>query len=399
MSGSVRQPLRLDDLPVAEAGGEGAVRDRQRQGEAQQAAGDARRRDLDRRRPECRHGLGRDGARRNRPAARAETPPRVASAGFVGHESRLLEPAAGAPCAAADAARHARPLIGRRRLDAAIAERQQQPDDRAVDQQRRAAVADERQRDTGQRHDAQVAAGDDRGLDDDDQRQAGGQQGPEIVGRRRRDAEAALGDQRRTGPSTASAPSMPISSASAAKTKSVWMAGIDGTDADLRQPGAEARAEDAATTVGVQRADDLVAGALRVGERVEPDVDAVLDVREERRTARAAGQEQQQAEHDVRGASRGHVEQRQEDEEVEQRRAQVALDDHDRQGEAPHREHRQQVRQRRQRNGPTRVLALDKQRPVLGQVAGQEDDQDDLQQLRRLAGERARCAASAERRR
>jgi hypothetical protein len=41
-----------------------------------------------------------------------------------------------------------------------------------------------------------------------------------------------------------------------------------------------------------------------------------------------------------------------------------------------------------------RVL-LHQQRPVLGQVAGQEDDQDDLEQLGRLAAERPELEGQA----
>ena len=40
------------------------------------------------------------------------------------------------------------------------------------------------------------------------------------------------------------------------------------------------------------------------------------------------------------------------------------------------------------RSGPTRVSCSIEQRPVLRQVAGQEDDEDDLEELRRLAAER-----------
>ena len=200
----------------------------------------------------------------------------------------------------------------------------------------------------------------------------------------RRDPEAALGDQH-VQPEHAQR----AEHAHLLGQRGEHEVGVDGRDrghrADLRQPGAEAGAEDAAATVGVQRADHLVAGALRVGERVEPDVDPVLDVREGEVQHRAAGQEQEQAENDVRGASRGDVEQAEEDEEVQQRRAEVALDDHDRQGEAPHREHRQQVWQRRQAERPDTRAGARQERPILGQVAGQEHDQDDLEQLRRLA--------------
>jgi hypothetical protein len=173
---------------------------------------------------------------------------------------------------------------------------------------------------------------------------------------------------------------MPISSASAANTKSVWMAGIEGTSPDLRQARPEARAQDAAPAVGVQGADDLVARPLRVGERIEPDVDRPGRAGRAG-TDGAAGDEQHQPEHDVRDAPGGDVEQRQEDEEVEQCRAQVALDDDDGQGHAPHRQHRQQVGQRRQLERTDARAGGRQQSAILGQVPGQEDNQDHLQQL------------------
>ena len=68
-------------------------------------------------------------------------------------------------------------LAGRgRRLDAAIGQREQQPDDEAVREQRRPAVADERQRHPGERQDLEVAGRDDECLDADDQREARGEQ-------------------------------------------------------------------------------------------------------------------------------------------------------------------------------------------------------------------------------
>ena len=79
-------------------------------------------------------------------------------------------------------------------LDASVAERKEQAYDRAVDEQRRAAIAHQRQGDSSQRHDAEIAAGDDRGLDDDDQRQACREQRAEVVNGKCCDAEAALGD-------------------------------------------------------------------------------------------------------------------------------------------------------------------------------------------------------------
>ena len=75
--------------------------------------------------------------------------------------------------------------------------------------------------------------------------------------------------------------------------------GVDGRDrqapADRRQAGAQAHPQDPAAPEGVQRLDHLEAGALRVGPRVEPVVDAGLDVAEQVVQDEGAGDEQQRA--------------------------------------------------------------------------------------------------------
>ena len=68
--------------------------------------------------------------------------------------------------------------------------------------------------------------------------------------------------------------------------------------ADHRQALAETRPEQAAAGERVERLDDLVAGAQRVRERIQPDVDPVADVLEQVGHERAAGQEQAQPDHD-----------------------------------------------------------------------------------------------------
>ena len=67
------------------------------------------------------------------------------------------------------------------------------------------------------------------------------------------------------------------------------------------------------------------------------------------------------------------VDQRQEDGEEQQRRPEVPLDDDDPEGDGPHRDHRREVRQRRQAQGPEPGVLLDEQRPVLREVAREED--------------------------
>ncbi len=82
------------------------------------------------------------------------------------------------------------------------------------------------------------------------------------------------------------------------------------------------------------------------------------------------------------------VHQGEEHREEEQCRTEVALDHDDPEGDRPHRDHRREVRQGRQADGSEPRVLLDQEGPVLGQVPREEHDEDDLQQLRRLTGER-----------
>ena len=67
----------------------------------------------------------------------------------------------------------------------------------------------------------------------------------------------------------------------------MWTAGIGGRPAIERQAAAEPVPSMPAAGERVQRLDDLVARAERVGERVEPDVDPRPDVVDQRRTSSA----------------------------------------------------------------------------------------------------------------
>ena len=199
----------------------------------------------------------------------------------------------------------------------------------------------------------------------------------------------------RYSPRIATTPTIPSSSPRAASGKSVWTSGIGGRPPISGRPAAEPDAEQPAAGERVERLDDLVARSERVGERVEPDVDAVADVVEQLGHQRAAQHEQDQPDDHQADPARGDVEHRQEDAEEQERGAEVALDDHDAEGDRPHRDHRGEVRQRRQPQRPEPRVLLDQQGPVLRQVAGQEDDEDDLEQLGRLAAERSELEGQA----
>ena len=276
----------------------------------------------------------------------------------------------------------------RGRLDAAVRQGEQQPDDERVREQRRAAVRDERQRDARQRHELEVARRDDERLDADHEAETRGEQRPEVVGRRGRDAQAAL-DHHEVEPEDRQHPDQPQLLAQRGEREVGVDRGNRHLPADHRQAAAEPRADQAAARERVQRLDHLVARAERVLEGIEPDVDPRPDVPEQLVHQRAAQHEQDQAADDVAPARRRDVQQQQEHREEQQRGAEVALDHDDAEGDRPHRGHRQQIRDRRQAQRPDRGRLLDQQRPVLGQVARQEHDQDDLEQLGWLAAQRA----------
>ena len=100
--------------------------------------------------------------------------------------------------------------------------------------------------------------------------------------------------------------------------------GIGGLPAISGQATAEPDPEQPAAGERMERLDDLVAGAERVGERVDPDVDPGPDVVDQDGHQGAPDDEQDQPDDDQADPSGGDVEHRQEDAEEQQRRAEVA---------------------------------------------------------------------------
>ena len=100
-----------------------------------------------------------------------------------------------------------------------------------------------------------------------------GEQRPEVVGRRGADPQAALDDHEEQAED-----GQDPDDAQLLAERREREVGVDLRDrqppADLGQARPEPDAEQPAAGEGVERLDDLVAGAERVGERVEPDVDA-----------------------------------------------------------------------------------------------------------------------------
>src|SRR6185369_15206708 len=334
-------------------------------------------------------GFGRAGVRPLALIARPRRDPPHSSPGLARRRQRgpgaigRLEPGHPAGQAGEAAARPRR----RRRLDAAVGQGQEKSDDDPVDEQRGPAVADEREGDARQRDQLQVARGDDQRLGPDDECETGREQRPELVGRRRRDPEPALDDDEEQ-PEDRHHPD----EAELLAERGQREVGVDRRDreiaADRRQTGAEPRAEQPAAGERVERLDDLVAVPGRALERVQPDVDAGLDGRDEVVHDERAGQEEHDADDDVPDPTGRRVQQAQEDGEEQERGAEVALDDDEPEGDRPHRDHRGEERQGRQGDRADLRRFLDEQRTVLGEVAGQEDDEDHLQELGRLAADR-----------
>ncbi len=168
----------------------------------------------------------------------------------------------------------------------------------------------------------------------------------------------------------------------------MWISGIGGPPSICGRPAPRPDPDQPAAGERVERLDHLVARAERVGEGVEPDRDADPDVIEQQRHQQAAEDEEDEPDHDQADPARGDVEERQEHAEEEQRGAEVALDDHDAEGDRPHRDHRQEVRHGRQPQRADPRVLLHEERTVLREVARQEDHEDHLEELRRLAADR-----------
>ena len=182
-------------------------------------------------------------------------------------------------------------------------------------------------------------------------------------------------------------PMRPSSSPRAASGKSVWTSGIGIRPPIVGRPEPRPTPDETAAGERVEALDHLIARSQRIGERVDPDVDPVADVIEQVRHQQAAEDEQRQPDDDEADPRRRHINEGEEHREEQQGRAEVTLDHDDPEGDRPHDDHRGEIRQRRQAERPEPRVLLHEQRPVLRQVARKEDDQDDLEELGRLAGE------------
>ena len=270
-----------------------------------------------------------------------------------------------------------------------VARAQQEAHDDEAAQKRGAALADEGKGEAGQRDEARNAAHDDEGLQHDHARQAHGHEAGHVGLRARRGQEAADGEAQEQQQHAGGAQKADL----LGDVGEDEIAFHDGDGVErvgaARKAVAQPHAEQVAVGDGVERLAQLVAGVLRVGERVEPSVDAHLHVAERRVSGKGAHGDQAQAHHQVELLTRCNVKHEQEHEEEHHGAAQVLLEHHDDHGHAPH----EQKRQQRSDVGQVERAHADgehgQQLAVLGQIACHEQHDDDLGDLAGLEGEAA----------
>ena len=154
------------------------------------------------------------------------------------------------------------------------------------------------------------------------------------------------------------------------------------------RPAAQPGTAEAAVADRVERLNGLIAGAVRVGPRIEPRVDALADPADRCVGEGGAAGEQREAGGDEERPPRGDVEHREEDPEVEERAAQVVRLDDDQHRGAEEEEQGPEVLEPPLREHLT----------LLPEVGGEEDDEEDLRELSRAGMRVGRCRPRAARR-
>jgi hypothetical protein len=242
--------------------------------------------------------------------------------------------------------------------------------------------------DPGERDQAQDPADDDERL----QREAEGEPGREQL------REAVIGEQREAHSAQDEDHEQEQQRRDPNEPQLLRERGVDEVGVQVRdqrlslggreRPLAEAGAEPAAVRERVERLDELEAGAVLaqrrvpvqravdglVRPRVQPDRHAVVDVLDLRIDERGAAHEERQPDRREQDPAGRDVEHRQEDPEVEERRAEVVRLDEDEHRAAPDHEQRPEVLQ----------PSLGEHLALLAEIAREEDDQSDLRQLARL---------------
>ena len=267
----------------------------------------------------------------------------------------------------------------------------QDADQRPVGDDGGTAVGQERHRHTGQRDEAHDTAGDDEDLEGEGAGQADGEELAEGVAGGEGGAHAALHDQAVDQQDRHDAGQAQFLAEGGEDE-----VGVGGEPDQVRVALAEAGAEGAAGAEGPQRLHGLlgVAGHLRLAERVllhrvEPGLDALLDVRFEAGHADGAGRGHQQTEDDPAGPLGGDVQHDDEHSEEQQRGAEVGLEDQDQDRDEPDDQDRAEVAAARQVQAHEAAAGEGERVPLHHQVAGEEDRQHDLRELTGLDGAEA----------
>ena len=242
----------------------------------------------------------------------------------------------------------------------------------------RTAVADERQRDPGQRDHPQHAADDDERLQGEAEREAHGEELREAV----------LGENRRPEAAQAEHHEDEQEGGDAHEAQLLGERGEDEVRVEVRdvrhalgaceRPPAQPGAAEAPVPDRIERLRGLIAGTVRVGPGIEPRVDARRDPADGGVRERRAAREQQEAGGHEERTPRGHVEHGQEDPEVEERAAEVVRLDDDQHRRAEEQEQRPEILEPR----------LREQLTLLAEIRGQEHDEEHFRQLAGLEAER-----------
>ena len=263
-----------------------------------------------------------------------------------------------------------RSAVGDRAADL-VGDDHEQADDDPVADHRRAALRHERGRQAGQRQQPGDAADDREDLQGEGERQAGGQQLAEGLAALQRGAQAARHEQ----PVDQDHGHQPGHAELLADRRGDEVAPGQRRQARAAEP--EAGAEQAAVREPELRADHLVVG-VEVAERVQPGADPDAHVAEVQVAEVGPGREEQHPEHRPAGAFGRDVEHHHEQPEEEQRGAEVALQDQDRQAQQPDQHDRAEVAGAGQVDAEHAVAGQGQHVALLHQVGGEGDGQQDL---------------------
>ena len=173
---------------------------------------------------------------------------------------------------------------------------------------------------------------------------------------------------------------------------------IDSPDGQVERRLPEAGAEQPAVGLREERLGDLVRAARHVVELRGRTGRCQVSMRLLHVAHRGGEEPRAEAEHGQPDGHEGepvggHVEQREEAAEEHQRRAEVADEDEHHHRAAPHHEQRPEVLQRRDGDAQEAARALHEHLARVAQVRGEEDDDGDLPELRRLEGDRPQLHA------